>query len=230
MNYLNIYNQLMMKRLKEPSTAEYTERHHVVPRCMGGVDSSDNLVVLSAKEHYVAHHLLYKHYKTAKLAHAWFMMLRCDPNQKRVFTARQHESATAAHSVALSETMKGEGNHFFGKKHTEETKRKISEANKGRIKSDSEIENWVKKVASGPKSAEHRAKISRKGMVMLQNVHTLEIIRVSKMDERYGHPDWVNPRAITPEEKHKCVYCGVETNKGNLSRWHNEKCKQKPSL
>jgi hypothetical protein len=230
MNYLNIYNQLMMKRMKTPSTAEYTERHHVVPKCMGGDDSPDNLVVLSAKEHYVAHHLLYKHYKTTKLAHAWFMMLRCDPNQKRVFTAKQHEAATNAHRKVLSETMKGEGNHFYGKTHTDETKKKISEANKGRVKSEAEISNWVAKVASKTKSPEHRAKIGRKGMVMLQNVDTLEIVRVPKDDERVQSVDWVNPRKLTPEKKYKCDYCDIETTKSNLKRWHNENCKHKPTV
>lgn len=230
MNYLNIYNRLMMKRIKEPSPAQYTERHHIVPRCMGGSDSEDNLVTLSAKEHYVAHHLLFKHYKTSKLAHAWFMMLRCDPNQKRHFTAKQHEAATEAHRKALSETLKGEDNHFYGRSHTEETKRKISEANKGRAKSEQEINNWVEKVACKPKSDEHRAKIGRKGLTMLQNIHTLEIIRVDKNDERYNSPDWVNPRKITPEKKYKCEHCGVKTNKGNLKRWHNDNCKHKNSI
>lgn len=227
MNYLNIYNKLMMMRKENPSDSEYTERHHILPKCMGGTDEADNLVTLSAKEHFVAHHLLYKHYKTAKMAHAWFMMLRCDPNQKRFFTARQHENAKIAHINALKVSMKGKENPFYGKSHTAETKAKISKGNKGRKKSQSEIDNWIEKVASIPKTDEHKAKIGRKNMVMLQNVDTKEIIRILKSEINSLEGTWVNPSKGKSEQKYKCDYCGVRTNKGNLKRWHNENCKHR---
>lgn len=228
MNYLKLYNQLMDKRLATPSKAEYTETHHVLPRCMGGEDNPENLVVLSSKEHYVAHHLLYKHYKTTKLAHAWFMMLRCGSGQQREFNARQHEAATIAHSKALKETMGGDGNPFYGRTHSQETKDKISRANKGRVKSKTEIQNWVDKVASKPKTKEHKRKIGRKDMLMLQNVNTLEVVRVPKDDWRSCNEEWVNPKVITPEEKYKCSHCEVVTTKGNLKRWHDDNCKKRP--
>jgi hypothetical protein len=62
---------------------------------------------------------------------------------------------------------------------------------------------------------------------MLQNIYTLEIIRIAKSNERAYNKDWVNPRKITPEQKFKCNYCDVVTIKGNLKRWHNDNCKQK---
>ena len=33
----------------------YKERHHIVPRCMGGTNDNDNLIDLYAEEHYIAH-------------------------------------------------------------------------------------------------------------------------------------------------------------------------------
>lgn len=44
----------------------YTETHHIIPRCLGGDDSSDNLCVLTAKEHFICHYLLTKMYKGDK--------------------------------------------------------------------------------------------------------------------------------------------------------------------
>jgi len=40
----------------------YKERHHIIPRCMGGSDEVDNLVDLTPEEHFVAHQLLVKIY------------------------------------------------------------------------------------------------------------------------------------------------------------------------
>jgi hypothetical protein len=78
MNYQNIYNSLIQKRLKEPATG-YTEKHHIIPKSLGGSDDLSNLVVLSGREHWVAHLLLYKIHKCSKMAHACNMMsMRCN--------------------------------------------------------------------------------------------------------------------------------------------------------
>jgi len=228
MNYLFHYNNLIKNRKENPlSNIEYGEHHHIIPRCMGGSDDKSNIVKLTAREHFIAHHLLFKAHRTAKLAHAWFMMLRFDPNQKRYFTSRQKEAAANAHSGALKETMKGSGNHFYGKSHTEESKLKVSLANKGRKKTKEEIENWVEKVAKQPKSKEHREKIGRPGLVLLKNKLTNESIRIPKeMLINYDLNIWLNPAKIS-QKRETCKYCNIESVSGNIKRWHNENCKHK---
>jgi hypothetical protein len=61
MNYPKIYG-LLVNRAKTRNFIGYTENHHVIPRCMGGTDHSENLVALTPEEHYVAHQLLIKIY------------------------------------------------------------------------------------------------------------------------------------------------------------------------
>lgn len=70
MDYAKIYNRLVA-RARGRTIDEYTERHHVIPRCMGGTDDASNLVRLTAEEHFMAHKLLVKmHPGNAKLIFA----------------------------------------------------------------------------------------------------------------------------------------------------------------
>ena len=61
LKYSKWYDSLINKALQRslPLTM-YTEQHHIVPRSFGGSDDISNLVKLTAREHYVAHLLLWK--------------------------------------------------------------------------------------------------------------------------------------------------------------------------
>lgn len=60
--YFKIYIDLIKKRkCSIPDISEgYCEIHHITPKSIGGDNSEENLVKLTSKEHYVAHHLLTK--------------------------------------------------------------------------------------------------------------------------------------------------------------------------
>lgn len=65
MNYRIIYENLISTARRSNRTktkAEYYEEHHILPRCLGGDDSKDNLVLLTAREHFIVHRLLCKIY------------------------------------------------------------------------------------------------------------------------------------------------------------------------
>ena len=67
MNYQKIYSQLIerakirnyKKLKKEDKNYIYLETHHILPRSLGGKDTKENLVNLTAREHFLAH-LLYE--------------------------------------------------------------------------------------------------------------------------------------------------------------------------
>lgn len=94
MNYKSIYNNLIETRSKRPTNIEeYYENHHIIPKCLGGTDDSKNLVKLTAREHFIAHHLLIKIYPTEyKLFYALLCMIR-DPHSKRKYNSRIYETA-----------------------------------------------------------------------------------------------------------------------------------------
>ena len=57
-DYISIINSAKIRGLDKSRINIYTEAHHIVPRCLGGDDSKENLVLLSFEEHLVAHLLL----------------------------------------------------------------------------------------------------------------------------------------------------------------------------
>jgi hypothetical protein len=74
MDYQKIYDQLIQKR-KNSLIEGYCENHHIIPRCLGGTDNTDNLVLLTAREHFIAHQLLAKIHKDHNgLAYAAYRM------------------------------------------------------------------------------------------------------------------------------------------------------------
>jgi len=87
---------------------------------MGGTNDPSNLIELSIEEHAEAHRLLYEEYGRWQDYVAWKGLLGVMTEEERM------EIMYAA--------RRGNGNFFYGKKHTEETKKKISEKNKGKLK------------------------------------------------------------------------------------------------
>lgn len=57
--YKKIYDSLILRaRQREKKENEYYEKHHVVPKCIGGSNDENNIVELTLREHFFAHRLL----------------------------------------------------------------------------------------------------------------------------------------------------------------------------
>ena len=119
MNYYKLYHNLVSFRLKYPASG-YTERHHIIPRSMGGVDDDTNIVTLTGREHWIAHLFLYKIYKNSQMAHACHMMaMRCEERGvPQVRNSRMYEQIRKICAKATSKRMKlaqkGERNSQYG--------------------------------------------------------------------------------------------------------------------
>jgi len=112
MNYMKHYNSLITKALRrELPNHVYTEKHHILPHCMGGSDTTENLVHLTFREHFIAHHLLWRAYRNRGLAAAFTAMSmksHCTAHRQRL-TSRQFESIkTARREVAIGRKMSEE--------------------------------------------------------------------------------------------------------------------------
>jgi len=89
MDYKKIYDQLIESRkslIRHKGDGIYYEMHHIIPRSLGGSNKKENLVLLTAKEHYIAHYLLYVIYKSTiynrKMTNAFWRM-NCIKNTNR---------------------------------------------------------------------------------------------------------------------------------------------------
>ena len=114
------YNKLISSRkeLTRSKKEGYFEQHHIVPKCFGGTNSPSNLVLLTAREHFLAHWLLWRANKDRKSAAMFNAMTRTSKNQKRITGARAYEEAKLAGVFAQR-----------GKTLSEDTKLKIKENN-----------------------------------------------------------------------------------------------------
>ena len=69
MNYSILYDNIIEKARFENRSKRndiYYENHHIIPKCFGGSNKKDNLVLLTAKEHYICHKLLVELYPKNK--------------------------------------------------------------------------------------------------------------------------------------------------------------------
>jgi len=103
--------------------AEYTEIHHIKPKCLNGTNDENNLIKLTAREHYIAHVLLWKIYPNSEGLSLAVVSFR--GREKAFINSRQIELARKNKAKLTSIRQ-------IGQRHTLEARRKISEKAMGR--------------------------------------------------------------------------------------------------
>lgn len=113
MNDINEYTALIeLARLRGNDKNKidyYTESHHIIPTCIGGPDTEENRVLLSAEEHYTAHKLLAKMHKgNSKLIHAWWTMSTTADSCGRKYrvSAEDYAASKLLHQNAMRDLWK----------------------------------------------------------------------------------------------------------------------------
>lgn len=152
MDYEKAYRALIESSRSREVPSEYTERHHIVPKCLGGSNEKENISILTAREHYLAHRLLCKiHPKNYKLSFALMVMssgksksavghkVRSREYQKarsefvkalRLNHPRAGKPLTDAHKAKISKSsprLSGDQHPMFGRTHNERTRELLSQ-------------------------------------------------------------------------------------------------------
>ena len=177
--YSALVDKAKTRGLNKNTLEGYYEKHHILPKCMGGSDSEDNLVLLTYREHVLAHMLLTKIYpNNYKLFHAIYFMMNSNGFKVIKHLNTKYLEQIRTNSIKmLRETNSGKNNPMYGKhisekhkkilsnvnkrKRSDLTKKRMSEAQKGKTHSK-ETKEKLSKIHIGMKihSEEHKKLLS----------------------------------------------------------------------
>jgi len=178
MNYQKHYEKII-NRGKSRTLEGYKERHHIIPRCMGGSDEVENLVDLTPEEHFVCHQLLVKIFpNNSKLICAAWMMSH-NPNGKR----RRNKTYGWLKRLNSERDI------------SEETRKKLSEAGKGKTRSDEtrmkiSIARIGYKVSEETREKQRNKKLSEETKQKISEAHL-------------GRPSHRKGKVLTEDQKQK---------------------------
>ena len=104
--YSRWYNNII-KRAQTRTITGYVEKHHIIPKSLGGSNAKSNIVSLTAKEHFICHMLLSKMVdgiQRQKMIHAWWAMatLKKDCQDRYRLNSFQYESVRQEYSKYFS--------------------------------------------------------------------------------------------------------------------------------
>lgn len=189
MNYQKHYESLTNRALVKRSQLGYLERHHIIPRCMGGLNSASNICYLTPEEHFLAHLLLIKIYpQNSKLVFAIRMMTAANnkmqrPNNKLFgwIRRRWHEQITVLNrSRALPLTEKHKRKISKTKK-SKNLKWTADQREKRLAVETARVAKFSKTISGRTLSVEHKRKLSEAGKLRTVNQRTREILRTKAL-------------------------------------------------
>lgn len=110
MDYQRIYSEFIADRKRrESGLIGYTERHHILPRCLDGGDEPENLIRLTPEDHFFAHLLLAKAHGGKLWAPVAFMM----SGQRKDYRPIASRRAYGWVARAMAKAMSGEAAYQF---------------------------------------------------------------------------------------------------------------------
>jgi hypothetical protein len=248
--YTKWYTSIIQHRKDVPYNG-YTERHHIIPKCYVENNNKENLVRLSAREHFICHWLLTKMTDNLslqrKFTYALNRMTCANEKHERNYISRYYEIARKKHS----EMMSGKNNPMYGSKRivSEETREKLSKSSKGRIFTEE-----TKLKISSSKKGKSRSLEARKSISLArlqsknekirgpkhpnfgkkhseESLEKMRNVKIGKNNPMYNKNHSEESKKKISEGKkipHKiviCPHCNKEGGWNNMKRYHMENCK-----
>jgi hypothetical protein len=196
--YSKWYHKIIDNAKHRTTINGYIERHHIIPKSLGGLDGANNIVSLTAREHFVCHFLLTKMTQGTdrrKMLHAAWRMINFDPNcqDRYIVSSRIYERIKEQNAKALSSSNTGRPSGRKGKPCTWGDK--ISQALKGH-----------------KPTAERNAKVSKS---------------LTGRKRPIRNEEWMfNLRSSIAKNSRTCEQCGKIINQSAYTRWHGPQCQR----
>lgn len=176
----------------------YTEKHHILPRSLGGKDHVTNIVRLTAREHFVVHLLLPKCFEEPDAKRKMGLALQMMMTVSR--THDRYKPSSRFYELAVAYVSRG----MKGRVVSEETKQRQSAALKGRTFSD-ETRQKMANSARGRKASDAAKQ---------------------KMSEQHkGQIPWNKGKTMTEEQRAKSSQPGKLN--GMFGRTHTEEARKR---
>jgi len=210
----------IVERAKARDLPDYVETHHIIPKSLGGSNSNDNLVKLTAREHFICHWLLTKMLSDGKdrwrMMYAFYSFTRMSKNHAREkITGIKYEILKRNLSQAKSKFNLG------------------NQYNKGKKRSKEAIEKW-KNSRAGYKQPES-AKIKQSTTMKQKYASGHHPLQGLTYEEKYGPEEakarkdkLKGPRGPRPVKRImptlECPHCSKVGGAGNMKRYHFDNC------
>lgn len=242
--YTKWYYNIINRAIDRPTNG-YVEKHHIIPKSMGGSNDKSNLVCLTGREHFVCHLLLTKmvegRNKHKAMKAARMMATSAGPGQCRYkVTSRVYEFLMQKIEVPLEvkknmskaqkERFSKSPGTFKNRKHTEETIQKLRKP-----KSEEQ-----KKHQSLVMKGKYKGRVPHNKGKTFEELYGVE--KANELKEKMKHPGDKNGfygKKHSPEQREKkrqeklaapkktCYYCSKQVDPMNYARWHGDNCKYK---
>lgn len=256
MNYKKHYDKLMERSFGRILEG-YVEKHHILPKCLGGLDDRENIAILTPEEHFVAHQLLVKIYPNNRDLIYACQLMTCHQSTNRVnnklfgWLRKQmaiNMSTTAKEWYRNNEHPRG----FLGGTHSQETRDRIRLATKiakslsigvkvyaynldGTFyKEFDTLTDCAVDLKTSPSNVKYTAEgrfLHCKGKQLRYDYSPCIPQYVKPKSKLIGKirstEHAINLRKAIQENKDECVHCGFKSSKSAISRYHNDKCKSK---
>ena len=232
MNYEKIYNQII-ERGRVRKLEGYIERHHIIPKCLGGTNDSENIVKLTAKEHFICHKLLTEIYPNETVLHyAVRMMANMKDMYGRTYNVGACEYQRLKENIVVSEeTRKKSSESKQGIPKSAAHRKKLSESAIGRVgywknkhhSNDHRI-NLSKSREGYTHSEETKQKIGKSGIGKIISKSTREKLKISNSKKVYQYS--IDGIFIKEWESGNIVAKELKINRSGISSCITGKLKQ----